>query len=299
MNGTITIDNKYYSSFARIFSPIVMDRLINTGKSGYLSEVLKCSGLLNEININTTVSELFEQIYQYLFKHYRSEYIYKNAIANKILLGRHSLNTSHMLTEFRVANCKADVVILNGTSTVYEIKSEYDSLDRLHNQTSSYLDVFDHIYVITSYSQLTKVKSVLPSTIGLLVLTSRNTIKTIRVAESGRNKVKPEIIFDSLKKSEYISIIKKLFGYVPDVSNTQIYKECRKLFCSISRQEAHDEMVKVLRRRGSNKISKDFVNNAPTSLKAYAISARFNKRDINKFFKILENKSESIMIPVM
>lgn len=48
-----------------------------------------------------------------------------NVIANKILLGKHSLNTSHMLSEFRVGYNKADVVIINGTSSVYEIKSEY------------------------------------------------------------------------------------------------------------------------------------------------------------------------------
>jgi len=32
-------------------------------------------------------------MYSYLLKEYRCEYIYKNFITQKILLGRHSLNT--------------------------------------------------------------------------------------------------------------------------------------------------------------------------------------------------------------
>ena len=169
-----------------------------------------------------------------------NEYIYKNAIANKILLGKHSLNTSHMLTEFRVAKCKADVVILNGTSTVYEIKSEYDSFNRLENQINSYLKVFDHINVITSDSQITKLQTLLPENIGIMVLTNRNTIKTIRESEGNKKNINTEILFDSLRKNEYTRIVKEFYGEVPNVPNTQIYKEFKKLFCDLPVETVHD-----------------------------------------------------------
>jgi hypothetical protein len=299
MNRTIEIDKKYYPSFARMFSPVVMEGLIHNGTSGYLTEVFRNSGLSNEIDSNTTLSSFFEWLHRYLLKSYRNEYIYKNAIANKILLGKHSLNTSHMLTELRVANCKADVVILNGTSTVYEIKSEYDSIDRLHNQISSYTEVFDRINVITSNSQLAKIKSVLDSRIGLMVLTPQNTIKTVREAESGKNKVIPEIIFNSLRKSEYLSIIKRLFDYIPDVPNTQIYTECKKLFCTLSPIVAHDEMVKILCQRGKSKVLKKFVEDIPDSLKAYALNTKLNKKSSDRLLELLKDNISSIMVPAI
>ncbi|MEI9986083.1 MAG: sce7726 family protein [Aliidongia sp.] len=55
------------------------------------------------------------------------------SVTQKILMGKHSLRTASMLNEFRAGSCKADLVILNGTATVYEIKSERDSLTRLAN----------------------------------------------------------------------------------------------------------------------------------------------------------------------
>ena len=87
---------------------------------------------LEYIDSNSPIRDLFDSIFDRLTsKDYRHEFIYKSVIAHKILLGRHSLNTAVLLNEFRVGDCKADVVVINGTSNVYEIKSERDSLCRL------------------------------------------------------------------------------------------------------------------------------------------------------------------------
>ena len=74
------------------------------------------------------LSNWFDFFYNLLFSSYRCEYVYKNAIATKLYLGgHHSLQHSLLTNELRIGQSRADVVILNGTSTVYEIKSEYDS----------------------------------------------------------------------------------------------------------------------------------------------------------------------------
>jgi hypothetical protein len=136
----LEIDPKYLPALGRLFTPIVMDSLAQKSYSPYLSEVCINSGLLDKIDPATTLGQFFEWVYNLLFKNYRNEYVYKNVLANKILLGKHSLNTSQILTEFRVGRSKADVVLLNGTSTVYEIKSEYDSFARLEKQIQSYFE---------------------------------------------------------------------------------------------------------------------------------------------------------------
>jgi hypothetical protein len=192
------IDPKYLPALGRVFSPIVLDSLAQKGYSSYLSEVCINSGLFERIDPATTLGEFFDWVYHFLFKNYRNEYIYKNIIANKILLGKHSLNTSQMLTEFRVGRSKADVVLLNGASTVYEIKSQYDSFARLEKQMRAYFEIFDYINVITSSSQVKKLDSILPDKAGILVLTNRNTISTIREAKSNRENINPDILFDSL-----------------------------------------------------------------------------------------------------
>lgn len=266
------IDAKYLPALGRIFTPMVMDSLAQKGSSGYLTEVCTNSGLMAQIDPSMLLGQFFDWIYNMLFINYRNEYIYKNAIANKILLGKHNLNTSHLLTEFRVGKCKADVVVLNGTSTVYEIKSEFDSFVRLEKQIQAYLDIFDHINVITSNSQVAKLENILPDKVGILVLTNRNTISTIRESETNKKNINPSILFDSLRKIEYMKVIKEYYGTVPDLPNTLIYRECKKLFCNIYPEIAHDATTKILRERTNLNVLKEFIEKAPSSLSAYAMT---------------------------
>jgi len=292
MEKKIIIDKKYNPYLAKIFSNKVIADLVKYGDSGYFNEILKNSGFMNYLGDDPKFLDVFGEVYKYLSKSYRNEYIYKNAIANKILLGRHSLNTSFMITEFRVENCKADTVILNGTSNVYEIKSELDSLDRLENQICAYQKLFDMVHVISATDQIKKIKQSLPQNVGLMELTPRNTIRTIREAKSGKKTVSPEVIFNSLRKSEYLSIIKKQFGSVPQVPNTEIYKKCKKLFTQLSPEIAHDFMVDHLKRRGNSKTLKDFIKSVPYPLKAFALNSRLKLKEEKNLIEILNTRYE-------
>ena len=293
----IKINDKYLPSLGRMFSPLVMDHIALKGRSGYLSEVCSNSRLIEQIDPSMPLAQFFDLIYMILFRSYRNEYIYKNAIANKILLGRHSLNTSHMLTEFRAGNCKADVVVVNGTSAVYEIKSELDSFARLENQVKNYLKIFDYINVITSASQVNKLKSILPDKAGILLLTNRNTISTIRESKSNRKNTNQSILFDSLRKNEYVKTIKEYFGIVPDVPNTQIYKECKKLFSKIPAELAHDLTINILRRRRNTRVLKEFIEKAPASLSAYAMSICSEKAKMRALMSRFSKNIGSVFIP--
>jgi hypothetical protein len=292
-----TINRKYLPAVSRIFSPIVMDSLSHKGYSAYLYEVCLNSDILEQIEPSMSLSQFFDWIYKILFKNYRNEYIYKNAIANKILLGKHSLNTSHMLTEFRVGKCKADVVVINGTSTVYEIKSEFDSFVRLESQVKAYYQIFDHINVITSNSQATKLKSMLPDSVGILVLTDRNTISTIRESKSNKKNINLDTLFDSLRKKEYVKVVEEYYETVPNVPNTQIYRECKKLFCKIPSEAAHDITMNTLRKRNNTKVLKEFITKAPASLSAYALSICSEKAKMRALMSNFTNNIGSVIIP--
>lgn len=291
MKTVADTNRKCFPALSRIFTPIVMDSLIQSGASGYLKEVVNNSGLINLLDTNMSLYNFFDWIYNFLFKYYRNEYIYKNVIANKILLGKHSLNTSHMLTEFRVGKCKADAVVVNGTSTVYEIKSEFDSFARLEKQIEEYLKLFDHINVITCASQVEKLIAFLPEKAGVLVLTDRNTIKTIRKSKSNKKNIKLNVLFDSLRKKEYLKVIKEYYNAIPDVPNTQIYKESKKLFCKIPPETAHNFAINSLQNRSDTKVLKDFIEKAPSSLSAYAMSICSEK---GKMQALLDRFSSSI-----
>ena len=58
---------------------------------------------------------LISEIYRFMSKSYRNEYFYQNTLLNKLLLGRHSVNTTTALTQIPISKSKADV---NGTVEV-------------------------------------------------------------------------------------------------------------------------------------------------------------------------------------
>lgn len=289
------IEVKYLPLMARFFSPIVMNSLINDGRSLYFNDVLQGCGIMEELDLSMKLSQFFEHLYNLIAKLYRNEYVYKNAIVNKILLGKYSLNTSSILTEFRIGERKADVVILNGTSMAYEIKTEYDTLDRLQDQIDAYVCTFDMTNVITSSSQISSLEKILSDEIGLLELTSNYTIRTVREAKSLKSSVRPEFIFNSLRKPEYLSIIESVYGLIPNVPNTHIYKVCFDLFSKLSSEVAHDEMVRVLYQRGNKEVLKELVLNIPSSLRAYASSGNLSFEQSKKFVDLLNSQLGTIL----
>ncbi|MEX2340430.1 MAG: hypothetical protein WD609_17840, partial [Aquisalimonadaceae bacterium] len=113
----IKIHDGAYRALSLAFSPSVFRDLAQTGRSRLLSEVLAYADLPRYVPGDTTLGGIFDSIYYALHSNYRGEYVYKNALITKLLLGRHTLNTAQTLNEFRSGNRKADVVILNGTST--------------------------------------------------------------------------------------------------------------------------------------------------------------------------------------
>ncbi len=293
---TIYIEVKYLPFIARFFSPVVMNSLIKEGRSAYLHDVLQSSGIIKDLDLNLKLGQFFEQLYNLVAKYYRNEYVYKNAIVNKILLGRYSLNTSSMLTEFRVGGCKADVVILNGTSIVYEIKSEYDSLERIARQIDSYIGTFDLVNVLTSSSQLGHLEELLPFEVGLIELTNNYTMRTVREAVSIKARAKPRVIFDSLRQSEYFDIINKVYGFIPDVPNVYMYTECKELFSKLSPVDAHDEMVRVLSSRQNKELLRHLIPKLPMSLRAYVMGMELTSQKVERLRELLDTKLSAIVI---
>lgn len=84
-----------------------------------------------------TYFELLKKSYSLISKHYRCEYVYKNELI-KHLLHEYGTRNSVYFSEFRVGNSIADMVMFNGESKVFEIKTEYDTPRRLDKQIEDY-----------------------------------------------------------------------------------------------------------------------------------------------------------------
>jgi len=243
-----------------------------------------------------TVGDAFDAAFDILkIAGQRDEYVYRAAISHKILMGTHSLRTASMLNEFRAGSCKADIVILNGTATVYEIKSERDSLARLANQVENYKRVFAKVNVIASEAHVDGVLDTVPEDVGVLCLSKRYKISTVREAVDCPERICPGVVFESLRAAEALAILKAMDIPVPRVPNIQRHASLRSLFSDLDPAALHFEMVRTLKQTRDLTPLGDLVRELPHSLQAAALSISVRRADHSRLVEAVRTPLRSAM----
>ena len=138
-------------------------------------DLLKCA----------TYSDLLKKTYSLISKYYRCEYVYKNELI-KLLLKEYGTKNSVYFSEFRVGNSIADMVMFNGESKAFEIKTEYDTPRRLDKQLDDYKRFFDKCYIVVPENKVDEYYAIVESTTGIIAMSRDNRhiiLKGIRHAE--------------------------------------------------------------------------------------------------------------------
>ena len=245
----MTVDPAYYPALARCYRGPVMREILSNGHSPYLVAAASESGLIRALGPNAMILDGLKFVFDEFRKFYRSDYVYRTAIATKLFLGRHSPKTTTMLSELRVDECAVDMVMVNGTSYAYEIKTARDNIDRLGVQLASYLKMFDLTNVVVDERHVDRVREIAPEQVGIILLTARFTLKVYRKPKSNINNIINNTIYDSLRKYERSEVIETYYGSVPDAPPLELYDIYRDLFSRIPKQQSHALMVKLLKRR--------------------------------------------------
>jgi hypothetical protein len=280
-------------SYASILSNSTFNSIVRNKDLGYIHcKINKYDKALIQ-DESLTYCEYFSYLFNSLMSSYRNEYIYKNLIINKILLGKYSLNTSTILDEFRINKSIADIVLINGTSKVFEIKTELDSPKRLATQIHDYKKVFKEIYIVTHLSLKDKYLDIIDKNVGLIVLTNNHSLKTIRepvISTEFDNLT----IMKCLRKLEYSNIVHSYFGYLPQVTDFKYFNACKDLINSIPSNELHDLMLIELKKRTIREKEIFESTVVPKELKHICFCLDFNKVDYIIFKGILEKKITKI-----
>lgn len=237
---------------------------------------------LNEMNNGQLISKL----YKYMEKKYRNEYVYKNTLLNKLLLGRHSLNTTTVLSELPINKSKADFILINGKAVVYEIKTELDTFDRLNSQINDYYKAFNHVCVVTCESNYNKLKEILKdSNVGICVLTSRSTISTRKEPIEDNTNLDHSTLFKILRKKEFENILMNYYGELPQTSQVKYYRECFQLFMEIKIETAYKYFLEQVKIRIN--IEKEEFKKVPYELRFLIYISEYRKNDYLKLFRFL------------
>jgi len=292
--GSLTSDQ--LAAMSRLFSSSVIREMARRGRSRLFARLAEQSLLVHSLSAVEPVYSLFDMAFSLLKREgYRDEYIYKAALTQKILLGKHSLHTASMLNEFRVGECKADVVILNDSATVYEVKSERDYLNRLDRQITAYARVFARVYVIAADSHIDAVVHAVPPEVGILRLNRRYHISSLREALDRPELTSPAAIFDSIRTDEARMILASQGVSIPAVPNTTLHSVLRKLFIKLDPYQAHKGMVRVLKKTRDLLPLSDLVSQLPLSLQSAALSVPLRKLDHTRLVSAVNTRLQDAM----
>ena len=261
----------------RLFTQNVFFNMVNTNSNTTYGTVIQRFVNDPEDKDNST---LISEVYKFMSKSYRNEYFYQNTLLNKLLLGKHSINTTTALTQIPISKSKADFILINGKAVVYEIKTELDTFERLHSQLRDYFKAFNHVCVVTSESHYDRAISMLKDTpVGIYVLTSHNTIsqKLRKEPKEDNSQLDHTAIFKVLHKHEYENILLQYFNQLPITSQAFYYDECLKQFTQIPKLKAYEMALKQLKRR--NRIAISEFDKIPYELKSLVYLSKPSKSD--------------------
>lgn len=282
---------------SRVFSPSIVNELKSSGRSEKLASLfVSLDPILNYSSNAEKISDIFDNSYNFLRKTgHRDEYIYKNALIIKKLLGRHSLSTSTAVKEMRSRNSKADVVIFNGTSTAYEIKSERDNFDRLYSQIEDYRSTFAAVNVVVPTNFIDIVMGLVPEDVGVLALSERYTIQTIRKSQINPSRIDKISLFNMLRTAEIEAVLIKINPEIdfniPNTLKRRIYLE---VWNKESVEKLHAESVKALINSRSCLKNLNLINQLPHSLKAIGVGDIISVKETNNLLTSLNSPINQI-----
>lgn len=264
---------------------------INIFTKKYLEDLLKTRSNYTLFNPLERNLEDYKSNYRFYEKEYRNEYFFKNTLFNKIVLGKHSLNTTFALNEVVVNKSKADMIIVNkNVPIIYEIKTELDNFYKLEHQIQDYFKISTLVYVVTGENTYYPLYKLLKGTnVGIYVLNKRNSLSLKKEAISEKSFLEHESLFKLLRKNEYEKILMYKFGYLPKVRDFEYYSSCYEMFKEIDIKEAYRRVYSELKQRDT-KFEKEYIQCIPYEFRWLVYSSKFNKASYEELIDIFQNK---------
>jgi hypothetical protein len=240
---------------------------------------------------NATYLDYLKYIYQILENNYQNEYIFKNSFLNEWLIKEIGQNNTKVFNEFRVGNAVADLVMFNGKSKVFEIKTEFDSSKRLNLQLENYSKAFNEIFLIVPESKLS-VYSKFDKSIGLISFNKNEKFERFTKKRDAITNytVDSTTIMKILHTNEYKSIVKSFYGELPIMTSFNQYNICNKLIDSIPNDQLNKYFIEKMKDRSlentlSNRYYKEF--------NQISLSLKLNKIEKENMIKSLKSTIKS------
>jgi len=227
--------------------------------------------------------DYLKHVYHILETHYQNEYVFKNAFLNEWLIKEIGQSNSKVFNEYRVGNAVADLVMFNGNSKVFEIKTVYDSDNRLALQLENYRKAFNQIFLLIPETKLSIYKKH-DDKIGLITFNVNQEQKFTLQREAVNNQeVDAETLMHILHTHEYKAIVKSYYGHLPGMTSFNQFHKCRDLIKEIPNHELNKLFIEQMKNRNlKNVLSSHFYKEFNQLILALKLNKAEKKNMIQK-----------------
>lgn len=284
-------------SLREMFTTGVFREFVLRGSSKQFQYLAERNDLLGQCGPQPTIGDAFDWAFSRLQSAMpRDAYIFQSMFTQKVLAQPNALRGTTFLHEFRAGFCKADLVVLDTTSTAVEIKSERDSRARLASQIENYRKVFAKVIVIAGEMSAQKILQEVPDEVGLLILTRDGShLIPIREAVETTDFIRPQAVLEAIRTSEAIAILGEMGIPAPLTPNTQQRAALVGSFTGLEPKSLHAAMVKTLKTTRSQAGHMDLVAQMPVSLQAMTLAVAIPRRKHSNLLKALSTPLERVV----
>lgn len=279
-NKKISLDKM--RSYSSIFSSTSFSKLLLDDDYSFLDSNIQRYDLSKVGKRIDTYYDYIRYIYNELRKKYRNEYVYKNTFINELLLDSYGIKETIAINEFNVGNSIADIVMFNGTSKAFEIKTELDSDKRLSGQLADYTKIFKECYIVTHESLIEKYLKE-DDSIGIIELIEKPRSLKMREVRSAKvnTEINSETVMRSIRTNEYKNIIKEYYGELPEMNSFNMFHICSDLMKMIPSEDLNLLFIDQLKKRRSNtRIIKSFIK----ELRQLGLAMNFDANTYEQLF---------------
>ena len=203
--------------------------------------------ILNDSNL--TYLDYLKKIYKIIEKKHPNEYVIKNSFINHDLIDEFRTGKSSIFNEFRVGKSIVDLAVFNGCSTAFEIKSEFDTPNRLEVQILNYKSIFNQVYLIVPESKLSLYEKY-DKQVGIIIFSKNDKDKFFVSREASKStNLNSNELTSVLRSNEYLTLVKRYYGYLPPMTSFNQFDTCRKLISKIPIEILNELFLSIIKAR--------------------------------------------------
>ena len=248
------IEKHKLRSYAGIFSSSAFGKALKLGNLSFLQNRIAKYDYYDFKNAKfENYLDYIKYAYSELGKNYRNEYFFKNSIINEAIIKHYSLEETIAFSEFKVGKSIADLALFNGYSKSFEIKTKMDSPKRLTGQLMDYQKLFNFNYIVTESSQTEKYlkEDDNSGVIGLHYQKGKIQLTEVRSASDNQS-FDAEIAMKCMRTNEYKYVVKKYYGYLPQMTSFNMYEVCLAMIQEIPIKRLNELFIKAIKSRKNN-----------------------------------------------